>query len=262
MAESIDDLRKRVRGRVKAASDKIRRNADKGVFLERSQFDPRNVRDNVGRMNRRQLTAYMRRLDAFVDRKNQFVSGSDGEPLPAERVRLYRDLERFRNKRVAAHAAGMDDIYIPASGMTVAQRNKMLELQNFNVLRAGGDPTYRPYNQRKRKIENIANAAALEKLIKAEAKAMMPSAIAGAIDAQKQAHIDYLERHSQQAMADMVRGLTRHQFDVLKNQTDYARKSEAVYLGAESGDSESWAAQVRDDTYGDMAEMIEWASKL
>src|SRR5690606_20241386 len=155
---SLNDLRKEVRARVKAGNDKIRRNADKGIFLERSEYDPRMVRDNINGMSRRQLNSYKTRLDAFTDRKVQFVAGADGEPLRADRVRLYKQLEEYRNKRVRQHAEKFGDVHIPAAGVTVNQRNALLEAQSYTVLTAGGEDVYRPYNQRTRKIENIANA--------------------------------------------------------------------------------------------------------
>lgn len=256
---NIHELRREARRREAAARRKIRRNAvEKGVHIEPTQFNPLRDRPAVNTMNSRQLRSYLKRLNKFTSRSTQFEAGVDGAPLPRDMVREYQRLERRRNQQVGKHVATMSDVFIEPQGMTVAQREETILASSMNILRAGGNPQYRPYDYIQRDIEGIPDANALRKLTAQIRRQSSKDFAHAAAAAQRRNHIEFLERHGAKAQAAAVRKLSVRQFDLLQNYTNYANLNQYRYLkpGGDGSDRYDSVAETAED---DITALIDWA---
>jgi len=259
---SISDLRKTARARERAAKQKITRNANNGIFLSKSRHDPLRPATDVSTMNSRQLKSYINKLNAFVDRRNQYDSGLNGEPLSRKLVRQYKGLEAQRNANTSKHMSGMRDVMIEPLGMTVGQREDNIVASNFNILRAGGNPQYRPYDVVNRSISGIPNEDALIKLIRHTEKQVGEKYARRAVIAQRRNHIKFLESHGALDQAKLVKKLSVRQYDILQNYTNYGNLNEFRYIGGDgSAGSTARLDKIADDATDDIDELIRWAQK-
>lgn len=258
---SVNELRALALKRTKAAGSKISRLRKQGVEAAGTEFDPRVSRERIARMNKRQLAAYMGRVDSFTNRNVKFVAGANGAPLPKHLVAQYQSAERRRNERLSKRGMVGADVIVPGSGMTVGQRQKLMESRGNDILRAGGQWDYQPYTPHTRKIEGMANANALRKLIELERTTGRASNLQESLAVQKSRHVDWLLENGQTEMADMANSLSLDQFDLLKHKTGYAHQIKFMYMGTEDAD-ESVAATMRDDNLSDARELLKWARSI
>ena len=259
---AISDLRKEARARARAAKQKITRNANNGIFLSRSKHDPLRHDADISTMNSRQLKSYINKLNSFVDRRTQFESGLNGEPLSRHLVREYKRLEGRRNTNTSRHMSGMRDVMIEPLGMTVGQREDNIIASNLNILRAGGNPQYRPYDTIQRSISGIPNEEALKKLIKATEKQAGENYARRAVIAQRRNHIKFLESHGALDQAKQIKNLSVRQYDILQNYTNYGNLNEFRYIGGDgSAGSNARIDKIADDATDDINELIAWANK-
>lgn len=79
----IDDLRALAKKRQRAVNNKISRIRNvAGAEIKGTSFDPRKPIGDISKMNSRQLSSYIKRLDKFQSRSNQFVGLAENEPAP------------------------------------------------------------------------------------------------------------------------------------------------------------------------------------
>lgn len=261
---TMNELRALARRRTKAAGDKIRRNENKGVFIRGSSVDPTIQAARIGTMSRREMNAYIKRVNKFNDRSQQFVSGDRGAPLPRRLAAEYKRNEDKRNARVTAHAETFMNVFIGPAGMTVAQREATILAENKAIIKAGGTPEWKPYSRRNRRLEGMVDANALAILNRAEAHAARPGSIRTALIKQRKDHVAWARQHGHDELADLAQKMTLRQFDLLKNYTNYTRHVEHSYLqssGPEggSGSDKSWAADVIDANILEAKKLSEWA---
>lgn len=149
--------------RERDASRKVRRvEHNSGAKLGNSEFDPRIKDPNVLRgMNGRELRSHINNLNKFIDRKNQFVSGFGGAPIPRQQWETYQRLESSFNEKVAQRENAIRDIKLPGSDTTIGQRLGMLADRSFGT----GD-SFRQFQQVHRNPTFLKDAASLDKLIK------------------------------------------------------------------------------------------------
>lgn len=257
---SIDRLRAEVRKRERATRRKLARNENKGINLAGSEFDPLRERGDVDSLNTRQLRSYLKQLNSFMSRSNQYDAGLQGAPLPRDMVREYKRLEQIRNRNVRKHVKTISDVYIEPQGMTVGQREATVQASRFNILRAGGTPGHKPYDEIERTMAGVTDAKALQKIIALVKGQTGKDFARQAVIAQRKAHAEFLERHGSVAQAKKIRRLTLRQFDILKNYTDYGRLNEFRYLkGTDSGRKYQ---DFEDDASSSINELIDWVKTI
>ena len=123
------------RARHRAATRKISRQRAAGVDVSGSEFDPRRNLKTVARYNRRQLEGYIRTLNTFTDRRNQYVAGAGGSPIARSTFSQLQQLQDEARERARSRFADMRGIRQP-SGMTgdnvVAMRPGGRHMREFN----------------------------------------------------------------------------------------------------------------------------------
>lgn len=258
---SLRELRAQAAKRTKAASDKMSRLRKQGVEVRGSEFDVRLPKSRVDKMNRNQLAAYMRRINAFTDRNAKFDAGANGAPLPRHLVKQYQAAERVRNLRLGEHMQQYDSLEIEGTGMTIGQRRELMEQKQANVLRAGG-PGFSPYLAHTREVSGFASAEALRTLIKHERRTYQNARINLALQEQKDNHINWLLEHGEAELAATVDSMSLRQFDVLKHHTNYTQDIKFMYFGTGEVEDESVASRLRDDNLSNARDLASWAGKL
>lgn len=257
---SISELRQAVKARERAATRKVARVERKGVSVRGSEYDPRVSGLDIASMNTRQLNSYMRKLNTFVSRRTQFVAGYKGAPLPSALVKRYQTAERARNERASAHTNGLRDVYIAPSGMTVGQREDMITAANMSILRAGGNPQYRPYDLVQRSMTGIPSADKLKKLTDIAERQTKKDFIRQGLLKQRRNQVAFLTKSGDEGQAKAIQKLTLKQFDILINQTNYRELNSFRYLTADKSGSAT-LDRITEDSQDEINELISWASQ-
>jgi hypothetical protein len=174
-------LRQQIAKAHKAVSNKIARTKrNTGANVAGSEFDPRRKAGTENRMrNTGNMTEYLRQLQGFMSRSNQFVSGSHGAPLPkAYFNKIYKPTERALDAVQDARDNTIGAIQGP-QGYTIKQKNLALPT-------AGGAAVYGPYKRFDRESTDIASFSAMKKLKADMANQMKPTYLPGKINAERE----------------------------------------------------------------------------
>lgn len=261
---NIADTRARVRKREKAAKDKIRRNTDNGIFLERSQFDPiKHTGKPISKMSTRELKAYEKKLNAFTDRNNQFVAGHRGEPLSRATVEEYKRYENARNIKVRKHVQSYDDVFIEPAGVSVKQRRDMNNATGLDFVMggSGGQPDSSPYRVRSLDVSGVLSENKLREFLgQVKKQTRMQNWLVDVVRAQRDNHLKFLANHGNDKLSDAVSSLTDRQFDILMNTTNYSNLTRFVYL-KEGIRNEEFRAKMEADSSGEIGHLVSWAKR-
>jgi hypothetical protein len=204
-------LRQQIAKAHKAVSNKIARTKrNTGANVAGSEFDPRRKAGTENRMrNTGNMTEYLRQLQGFMSRSNQFVSGSHGAPLPkAYFNKIYKPTERALDAVQDARDNTIGAIQGP-QGYTIKQKNLALPT-------AGGAAVYGPYKRFDRESTDIASFSAMKKLKADMANQMKPTYLPGKINAERERLkkvTDYLGENGTE-VADAVDSMTDYEFDL------------------------------------------------
>lgn len=265
--DNLKNLRAEVRKRrnaVTAKEARIRRNT--GVDIKNTAQDPRRPINVVERYNQRQLSSYLGELNAFMSRSIGYVAGADNAPIPKADWLAYKKLEGAYNKIGAEHVAAIGDVFIPLSGLTVSEREKLMVPNNK---RAQGDIIHRPYGQLDKNAANIKSAEALAKLRKQLEKKISNDFLPAELAKGRDQLNKMLVSLGNPEFVESAKKLNNHQFNILWNYTGFAGSVSAIIP---SGGSRSKAvkelegymppSKVVDDFSNDIREFFDWASSI
>lgn len=144
--------------RHKAVTKKISRiNKTSGAKVSGSGYDPRKPLSVVRNYNSRELAVYTKKLDAFVDRKVQFVPDARSRPMPIKDWKSYKASEAVVNNINQAKYSKVRKIKLP-NGFTVEQQLSMTDTIHPQMQNPASDSSHRPTNRKSR------TAASLQKL--------------------------------------------------------------------------------------------------
>lgn len=256
-------LREEVRKRRSAVSGKIARiRRNTGVDVTDTREDPRRPPSAIKRMNSIQLKSYYSKLDAFMSRQVGFVAGSDGVALPKAKALELKRLERKYNAIGAKHMEKIRDIFIPVSGMTIAEREATIRPDS---IRAQGDVVNRPYSPSDRNISNITSEKALDKIIKSMRSKVSRDFLPRELKESRRQMNKMLDDIGLPTIKAQAKKLTDQQFDTLWNYTNFASGVSLRYeiMQAQSeGRKDRWFDSVIRDQAEDMRDLLDWAKKL
>lgn len=254
-----DAVRKR-RNAVTAKENSIKRRT--GVDIKGTSADPRRPLDVVNKYNRAQLVAYYNELDAFMDRGNGFVAGANNTPIPRIEWLKYKKLEKQYNSIGAMQFDKIADIFIPTSGMTIAQRDATILP---DTLSAQGAIVNRPYSIIERSPENVRDAEALQKLIKEMEKKVSKHFLPEQIKSARKQLNQMLVTIGNESLTNQANSLSDEQFNVLWNYTNFATNVSGIYfiMQKQAADSnDRWYSSVVEDYSSDIRELFDWAGSL
>jgi hypothetical protein len=257
----LDNLRAEVRRRQQAANAKARRLAAKGIEVTGTSYDPRRDTSKIGRYTRQQLTNYLGELNAFTSRGNQFTRLANGF-VPVTEWRAYKKPEQTYNRIGKRQYGKVENLILPNSNQSVAERDASMRPTNPRVRRAAGEAVKRIYEPVNLRPEQVDSPEALRKLTAHRLRQVSRNYEPEEIARQRKEMKGMVERIGDEKIRNATEALTDDQFKILWNYgsfaTDLSRDYERIQLLATGGAS---AAQdrVHEDARDDIIDAVNWA---
>ena len=258
----INELRAEVLRRQQAAQRKVARLRRKGVDVAGTKYDVRREPTNIGRYNSRQLQNYLGQLNEFTSRRNAFVPGDEGKPIPASQWRAYKRTEKAYKALVEQHYDTVKDTFIPAAGRSVEGFDK--KMRRKREPGKGGVP---------RPLEAISDLESfqvvdekkLERLQKRLEGKLKAEYLPSQLKAQRKKMRIAVAEFGDSELSKMAKDLTDYQFDILWNYTDAPRDLFAGYHFLQllsTGKADEAQAAIHEDASEETRQWIEWAATL
>lgn len=258
--DEIEALRAEVRRRHKAATSKVSRLRSRGVELGDTGYDVRRDLSKIKRYNAPQLKSYLNQLESFVDRKNAFVPGDSGVPLPAAKWREYKRLEKQYNRIGNREFETISDTVPFKPGMSTP-RDRRERLSK----RALGAAVNSPYQEINRDSRNVTSVNALDKLTSQMRNKTSQTFLPRELSKSRRQLMDMLVEIGNSEYVDAVSDLSDHQFNVLWNYTSFATEISSDYeimkLRAR-GEAERAHEKIHEDNTHAISDLLQWAGSI
>lgn len=259
----LEAARTEVKRLQRNANAKVSRLRAKGIDIARTGYDPRaSDFKKIGRYTAKQLIAYGNKLQEFNNRENGYVAGVGGVPLSKSEVSHLEDLVSKHNAIGRERMSERGDIKIPGAGLTVQERDETFTYRGKRANGAGGD---RPYSPVEFKAHNINGPEALAKLIKSMEKKLNRKYLPAVLKKQRDSFAKAVELVGSDELKKAVKGLTHNQFDILFNDSGFAKdffQRYGVIMAMATGGTDRWYSAVVEEGLEDVIESIEWAKTL
>lgn len=229
----IDRRRAELIAQRRRATTKIARMAKvHGADVAGTKLDPRLPASEVKQMNSRQLTAYQKRLDTFMDRSTGFVGAA---LLPIDEVRRYLKVEGRFNKVATPLYEAYKGLPGPGGQQTVEQRDALMAGRP----RMATDASNRPLSPVNRDPRNIASLKGLRKLTKQLESKIKPGSYERNVKKGRKQANQMLKQIGDKNLTRQIRKLTDREFDFLFNFHGMANDLRLRYRGAKEADGEA-----------------------
>lgn len=228
--DDINAKRSQARQRHRAATQKVSRLNAKGISVSGSKYDPRVSPEKLKRYNSKQLDSYIAKVEAFVSRETQFVTGAKGAILPRHGQfgwNRVEQMQRALNNEKAKRMKSISGIRIESSGMTVGER---VEMSTPKHPVTSPPSSYAPHVPFTRTAAGVPSEKQLKKLVKdLEGK-------------QGQAYFDRKYESQHKAARKMVAGIRNRklstefkdlnptEFNLLWNYTNFSEVTSLDYV--------------------------------
>ena len=266
-------LRELARSRQRAANKKVSRlNRVGNVEIGGTKYDPRKPLKLVDRYTERQLKSYIAKLDSFIDRKTQYKPDSKFRPIPIEKWRAYKKVERAYNVKAKKELDKVEAIKLP-NGMTIGQRRAMTEAPHPQMLNPAVN-SRKPIN---RKSISVSSGDKLGKLMKDLNKRFTPKQMAAEVKKNRRVVDDMLSYMGLDDIRERIADLDSKQFSLLFNHSsDFMNTLAWIYDNQKiinDPNSSKNAKQIARDQNktlmsgdqegsGGLEELVSWAEKL
>lgn len=226
----IQRLRDEARKAHRAAGNKASRlRTVKGVEVSGTKYDVRRDPAKIKRYNKAQLESYIADLKGFTNRRNNYVAGSAGTPIPATLWNQYQQAERRFNSTGAEKFSKVADIFLPGLGRTIGERTADL---NPKARRADGEIANRPYSELHKKPSSIPSVEALLKSMKYMDKKNAPDYNTVKLRVLRENALKMIEPIGDKEMTHRIKSMSDNDFDFLWNYTQFAKEALPKYLKA------------------------------
>lgn len=261
--DELRRLRAEAAKRHRAATNKISRlKNDVGVELSGTKEDPRRDKERLKSYNRRQLRAYIRNLNRFVDRSNQYVPDANARPVRRDLWRQYKAQEQAFNRRVQSHFEKYKDIFIPEAGMTVGERMHMVTplhryMRNTQAVNSLYDPIERDPKQ-------IRDERALRKLRDSYKDRNDPAYFTRRTQAGRDLFKEFMDTAGRSDLVAMVDELSDAQFDLAWDYSGLASAAAHSYWAAKNMVTARDKARLGDEFDAQIStveEILRWAGE-
>jgi len=263
-SQELNALRSQALHLTKRSTHKISRlKSVQDVIVAGSEYDTRVSPKLIRRYNSRQLEAYIRRQEQFVDRSTQFVPDAHRRPIPAAEFKALNLVEKARYQAAQAQLNRVGDTPMPGGTETIRQRRDKMRADR----KLAGNPSVNdPYEPPVRSSKQIASRGALKALIK-EAKAKSgPGWDQKELKRQIGEFSKMIDRVGDADSAARVKKLSPAQFRTLWNDSPFAAaistQYEIVRTDLIAEQDKPWHVQVIQDAFADARRLIDWAEQL
>lgn len=256
----VDALRREAEQRAKAASRKIARLKSKGVVITGTEFDPRRDPKNVRRYTVNQADAYIRQLNQFIDRANQYVGSSGGQPIPIADARRFQETQRRFNEFVGQYRESFKDLQVePLNNATVEDLNKRAsgDWKTF----AKGRSAQRPLAESESDIADINGLDKLRKLEKNMRDRMKGEYLNERIEQGREQAGQMLDAVGASEVRDEIAKLDDFQFNVLWHEMDLADSLASAYWVVKNASVRN-AAAMQEEAIDDVKALISWGQTI
>lgn len=256
----LNELREEVLRRQRAANAKVSRLRRKGVQIAGTNYDVRRSA-NIKRYNSKQLTKYLGELNSFTSRSNQFVAGSEGVPIPANKWRAFQKVQNAYNNVARGHYESVKGTHIKASGMSVADFDSKVRSNRPGA--KGG--ISRPLEPSRNAAYEIVDEKRLDKLRKQLERKIQPEYLPAQLKNQRKRMISAVSVFGDKEMIEKAKALTDEQFDTLWNYTDAPRDLFGGYHFMKllsTSQADEGHANVHEDDKSETRGWLEWAAAL
>lgn len=258
MATELQRLRALAKRRHDAATSKASRLNKQGVKIGGTEYDPRVKKQNINRYNKRQLEAYVRRLDNFTDRSNQFVAGRAGTPIPKSQYESFQRAQLASNIRAEKYLKPHADRVLPTTNVSVSQRLHDLDAKEFNVLRMGRGTNTAPFQINTQTATDFYDAKAMQAAEKAMRKKIQTNYLPRTLKRYRSNAAVMLETVGESELSKQVANLSDQEFDLLWNLTSFPEGIKLNYENITHGISAKWAQEIAHDNMLEAKELVGW----
>ena len=222
---SIRDKRAEAARKLTAVQRKVSRlRREKGVEITGSAYDARIPREKIGRMNSRQLDAFIRKANAFTSRSTQFVAGAHGVPLNRNLVRQLERKEATLRAKNESVMSGIGDMQAPYTGMTLREREQMRP-----TVKTGGEAFARTFEPVKTRIQDVRSEEAIKALDRYRDKQLSPTYARERVNSSRDELNKMLDKTGQHFFKARFNALTDEQFFTLWEYGPWAGEVSLVY---------------------------------
>jgi len=258
----INELRNEVRRRQQAAQRKVARLRRNGVDIAGTPFDVRRDPTNISRYNSRQLQSYLGQLNEFTSRRNAFVGGVEGRPIPRQKWNAYKRVERAYQEAANAHYEQVKDTFIPTAGKTVQGFDETMRRKRERG--KGGVP--RPL-ERFAALQpfEVMDEKKLERLQRGLESKLQQNYLPRELKRQRRQMVTAVSEFGDPELNQLAKSLTDEQLDTLWNYTDAPRDLFAGYHFMQllsTGKADEAQANIHEDASYETRQWLEWASNL
>jgi hypothetical protein len=258
----LEQLRALARKRHQAATRKVKRLSNvRDVDIAGSRFDPRRDLAGLKRYNTAQVMAYIRKLDSFLDRSNQFVGDAKRRPIPIKEWQQYQRIQNQYNQGASAVFDDIKNIRLP-SGMTVGQREATLKSDHPL---AGNPSVSKPHAPVVKQPFNIASRDKLKDLIKDLKHKMSASYDKRQLEQDRSELRQIMAVVKDPKLEAKISSLSARQFNVLWNYTNFVTAASFMYemlRDKMTTGEEPWQAERIRAKFEQAIELVDFASKL
>lgn len=255
---SLHELRELAKRRHDAASAKVRRLKSQGVEVADTRYDPRVDRSRINRYTKKQLEAYVNRIDSFTDRSTQFVPGRRGVPIPREAWESFERAQIASNIRAEKYLKPHADRVLPTTNVSVRQRLMDRDAMEFNTLRMGRGVSNIPFSvnaQTSRDFDNVKQVKAVERAFR---KNLRPQKLNRQLRGYRKTASTMLDALGKDDLKTQLMQLNDKEFDLIWNLTGFTDNLKINYENMKTGASYRDSAKMEHDNELEMRELISW----
>ena len=260
--DELKRLRAEARARHNAATRKASRLRSQGVEISGSAVDPRRELKKVSRYTQKQLQSYIASLNAFTDRKVQYVPSSHRAPIPRETWREYKKLEDALRVAAGKRLDAVSGIALPSGGLTVGEHLSML---NKPVKRMYDFTGTTPDKVPKLIPQAVASEKALKKLIASTKAKLKPEHFEKQVSLGRSNAKKMLDDVGAHELDKALDGLTDSQFNALWTYSPFIDQLKLMYGYAQALMSTGQIAmnnEIVANSVNEAKGLIQWAKDL
>lgn len=256
MVSRIDELRAEVRKRQQAVNRKIRRTEGNGARIANTKYDPRRDVD-ISRMRSRDLNNYLTRLNTFMDRKNQFIPGTGGQPIHISVWRGYKRAERAANRRADRLFKQVANVKLPGGDMTIGSRHA--SVTNTDFPSTANHTVNSPLRKVNRQLRSMPSEKAIRRLTKQQQDKVDPQFLKLFVKRGRQEAYKMLNALNDTEITKELKGLTDKQFHILWAYTEFATNTSIRY---EEGKRDTQNKDIEDNEISESRAWINWVKNV
>lgn len=246
----LDELRAEIRRKRQAATNKVGRlRRVNYANIEGTSFDPRKTAGAERRMNTIQARAYLRKLNAFNDRRTQYFGGQDGVIFQRHEWNRYKAPERATARAAAKELQRLGKLKRP-DGYTVKEFTERVEGQRFNTA------SNRPLSPRNRSSKAFKSLSALSQAAEFENSRRSAAYKQRSIESGRTAARKMAAAMGDSARIERINKLSDERFYIAWH---FGGLAEEMSLGYVEGQSENLDIDISDSNAAFMDDILDWA---